>query len=166
MTNLAGRSIDAIITDPIYPEVDREYGGMTENHWHAMNAMMREFVAEAKRTLKLTGSMVVILQPSAEKVGKMRLWLRGFVAWARREWNLVQEPSRWAVDMLPLAGIWRGQGLIRLSTKWCVWLGRLDCYRKPGQRTADTLGSEFGPAPGGHPPSHGAEREDLGRFPC
>jgi hypothetical protein len=35
--------------------------------------------------------MVIILQPNSEQVGKMRLWLWDFVAWAGREWNLVQD---------------------------------------------------------------------------
>src|SRR5207248_1329083 len=125
MRKLAAGSIDAIITDPIYPEVSREYGRMPEKDWHAM---MREVVAQAKRILKPFGSMVVILQPNSEKVGKMRLWLWDFVAWAGREWNLVQDCYWWAVDMLPLGGIKRDQGLMRPSVKMCVWLGSPDCY--------------------------------------
>src|SRR5262249_22778262 len=76
MKKLAAKSIDAIITDPIYPEVSKEYGRLTEQDWHAM---MRVVVSEARRVLKPTGSMVVILQPNSEKVGKMRLWLWDFV---------------------------------------------------------------------------------------
>jgi hypothetical protein len=126
LKKIGSRSIDALITDPIYPEVDREYGRMSEKDWHAM---MREVVAEAKRILKPTGSMVVILLPNSEKVGKMRLWLWEFVAWAGREWNLVQDCWWWAVDVLPLGGIKRHQGLMRPSVKMCVWLGPPDCYR-------------------------------------
>ena len=43
MKKLASGSVDAIICDPIYPEVDREYGRMSEKDWHAM---MREVVAQ------------------------------------------------------------------------------------------------------------------------
>jgi DNA modification methylase len=126
MRKLASRSIDAIITDPIYPCVDREYGRMLEQDWHAM---MHVVVSEARRVLKPTGSMVVILQPNSEKVGKMRLWLWDFVAWAGREWNLLQDAWWWAVDAVPLGGIKRHQGLMRPSVKMCVWLGSPDCYR-------------------------------------
>ena len=65
-------SIDAIITDPIYPEVKREYGRISEADWHDL---MRTVVSESKRILKPTGSAVFILQPNYDKVGKMRLWL-------------------------------------------------------------------------------------------
>lgn len=129
LRKLSSRSIDAIITDPIYPEVNREYGRIIEKDWHAL---MWEVVAEAQRVLKPTGSMVVILQPNSEKLGKMRLWLWDFVAWAGREWNLVQDAWWWAVDMLPLGGIKRHQGLMRPSVKMCVWLGPPDCYRNQG----------------------------------
>jgi len=126
LKKIAAQSIDTIVTDPIYPEVYREYGRITEKEWHAL---MREVVSEARRVLKPSGSMVVILQPNSEKVGKMRLWLWEFVAWAGRDWNLVQDCWWWAVDMLPLGGIKREQGLMRLSVKMCVWLGPPDCYR-------------------------------------
>src|SRR5262249_1107337 len=114
LPRITSRSIDAIITDPIYPEVSREYGFIAEQDWHAL---MREVVNEARRVLKPSGSMVVILQPNAEKVGKMRLWVWDFVAWAGREWNLVQDAYWWAVDALPLGGIKREQGLMRPSVK-------------------------------------------------
>jgi hypothetical protein len=118
--------IDAIICDPIYPEVEREYGRLSEHDWHAM---MREVVAQARRVLKPKGSAVFILGPNSERVGKMRLWLWDFVAWAGREWNLVQDAWWWAVDQLPLGGIKRDQGLMRPAVKMCVWLGSPDCYR-------------------------------------
>jgi len=126
MRKLASGSIDAIITDPIYPEVDREYGRMSERDWHAL---MREVVAQARRVLKPKGSAVFVLGPNSERVGRMRLWLWDFVAWAGREWNLVQDCYWWAVDSLPLGGIKREQGLMRPSVKMCVWLGSPDCYR-------------------------------------
>jgi len=126
MRKLAAGSIDAIICDPIYPCVDREYGRMSEKDWHAM---MKEVIAQTRRVLKPEGSAVFILGPNSEKVGKMRLWLWDFVAWAGREWNLVQDCYWWAVDSLPLGGIKRHQGLMRPSVKMCVWLGQADCYR-------------------------------------
>jgi hypothetical protein len=73
--------------------------------------------------------MVFVLQPNSERVGKMRLWLWDFVAWAGREWNLVQDTWWWAVDAMPLGGIKRDLGLMRPSVKMCVWLGQPDCYR-------------------------------------
>ena len=129
MRKLASKSIDAIITDPIYPEVKREYGRISEKDWQAM---MRIVVAEAKRVLKPSGSMVVILQPNSERVGQMRLWLWDFVAWAGREMGLVQDCYWWAVDTMPLGGIRREQGMMRPSVKMCVWLGPPNCYRNQG----------------------------------
>ena len=90
---------------------------------------MKAVVTEGRRLLKPTGSMVVILQPNFEKVGKMRLWLWEFVAWAGREWNLVQDAYWWSYDAMPLSGTNRKQGLMRHSVKMCVWLGPANCYR-------------------------------------
>lgn len=119
-------SIDAIITDPIYPCVNREYGKISEADWHEL---MRTAVKECRRVLKPKGSAVFVLGPNSEKVGKMRLWLWEFMAWAGREWNLVQDCYWWAIDVLPLGGISRKQGLMRPSVKTCVWLGSPDCFR-------------------------------------
>ena len=41
MAEIADRSVDAIITDPPYPEVSRAYGRMTEAEW---DAMMRRLI--------------------------------------------------------------------------------------------------------------------------
>lgn len=137
------QSIDAIITDPIYPEVRREYGRISETDWHDL---MRDVIAESRRVLKPTGSMVVILQPNYEKIGKMRLWLWEFVVWAGREWNLVQDAWWWATDAMPLAGTHRTQGLMRQSVKMCVWLGAPDCYRNQDavlQKPSDALFADY-----------------------
>lgn len=126
LRKLADKSVDLILTDPPYPEIDREYGRMTEEAWHEL---MKTVVTEGRRVLKPTGSMVVILQPNFEKVGQMRLWLWEFVAWAGREWNLVQDVYWWSHDAMPLSGTNRKQGLLRQSVKMCVWLGPVNCYR-------------------------------------
>jgi len=129
LKKIATGSIDAIITDPIYPCVNREYGRIGEAEWHDL---MRTVVAECRRVLKPNGSAVFVLGPNSEKVGKMRLWLWEFMAWAGREWNLVQDCYWWAIDLMPLGGIGRHQGLMRPSVKTCVWLGAPDCFRNQG----------------------------------
>ena len=126
LKTLSDKSVDLILTDPPYPEIDREYGRMTEAEWHDL---MKTVVIEGRRILKPTGSMVVILQPNFEKVGKMRLWLWEFVAWAGRDWNLVQDAYWWAFDAMPLVWSSRKYGLMRQSVKMCVWLGPSNCYR-------------------------------------
>ncbi len=126
LTKIASKSIDAIITDPIYPEVYREYGRITEANWHSL---MRDVIAECRRVLKPTGSAVFILQPNYEKLGKMRLWLWEFVLRTAKEWNLVQDCYWWCIDAMPLAGTQRQHGLMRQSVKWCCWFGAPDCYR-------------------------------------
>lgn len=126
LKKLASQSIDLILTDPPYPEIDREYGRITENDWHDL---MKTVVTEGRRVLKPTGSMVVILQPNFNKVGKMRLWAWEFVVWAGREWNLIQDAYWWSYDAMPLSGTNRKQGLLRQSVKMCAWLGPPSCYR-------------------------------------
>ena len=126
LKKLKDKSVDLILTDPPYPEIDREYGRLTENEWHDL---MRTVVSEGRRILKPTGSMVIILQPNFEKVGKMRLWPWEFVVWAGREWNLVEDAYWWNFGMLPTFSANRKYGLMRPSVKMCVWLGPPDCYR-------------------------------------
>ena len=126
LKKIAKASIDAIICDPPYPEVNRAYGRMTEKDWHDM---MHKVVVESRRVLKPKGSAVFILQPNYETIGKMRTWLFEFVVWAAKEWNLVQDVWWWAIDAMPLAGANRKYGLMRQSVKMCVWLGSPDCSR-------------------------------------
>jgi len=127
LKKLPDKSVDLILTDPPYPEIDREYGRMTEADWHDL---MKTVVIEGRRVLKPTGSMMVILQPNFEKVGKMRLWLWEFMVWAGREWNLIQDAYWWSFGILPSACASRKIGLMRQSVKMCVWLGPANCYRK------------------------------------
>ena len=126
MRKLASQSVDAIITDPIYPEVNRQYGRINEAEWHSL---MKTVVGECRRLLKPEGSAVFIVQPNYDKIGKMRLWLWEFLLWAAKEWNLVQDVYWWAIDAMPLAGTNRKYGLLRQSVKTCIWLGSPDCYR-------------------------------------
>ena len=126
LNEIATSSIDAVISDPIYPEVNREYGRMSESDWHQM---MQKVVLECKRVLKPKGSAVFVLQPNFEKIGKMRIWLWEFLVWAAKEWNLVQDVHWWSIDAMPLAGASRKHGLMRQSVKMCIWLGPPECFR-------------------------------------
>jgi site-specific DNA-methyltransferase (adenine-specific) len=115
-------SIDAVVTDPPYPCIKREYGYWTEPEWFAL---MDPLVAECRRVLKPTGSAVFILQPNSEQFGRMRPWLYEFQAKWCREWGIVQDAYWWNYTAMP--GDYRG--LMRPSIKPCVWLGLPDCYR-------------------------------------
>ena len=126
LKKLTDQSVDLILTDPPYPEIDREYGRLTEEDWHEL---MKTVVKEGRRVLKPKGSMVIIMQPNFEKVGQMRLWLWEFLVWAGRHWNLVQDVYWWSFTALPSALANRKNGLMRHSVKMCVWLGEPNCYR-------------------------------------
>lgn len=126
MKALPDASIDAIITDPPYPEIDRHYGRLTEEEWHTL---MRGVVAECRRVLMPTGSAVFILQPNSEKIGRMRPWLWEFMAWTTREWNMVQDAYWWNTASPPNVHCQQIHGLMRGSVKPCVWLGPSNCYR-------------------------------------
>jgi len=164
LKKLDSASVDAVITDPPYPCIDRAYGRMTEAAWHEM---MRTVVLECRRVLKPKGSAVFILQPNSEKIGKMRPWIYEFVAWACREWNLVQDAYWWAINTLPLGG--RDVGLMRRSVKWLVWLGSPDCYRNQDKVLWDvsnctaTLQWEdrFRRRIGGHPSGHSVRWQQM-----
>lgn len=126
MRALPDASIDAIVSDPIYPEIDRHYGRISEADWHVL---MRAVVAEARRVLKPSGSAVFILQPNSERVGRMRPWLWEFMAWTAREWNQVQDAWWWNIAAQPTVHTHRSRGLMRPSVKPCVWLGEASCWR-------------------------------------
>ena len=114
LKNIASGSVDCILSDPIYPEIDRQYGRLTEEQWLDL---MKDVVRESRRVLKPKGSAVFIFQPNYDKIGKMRLWVWEFMVWAGREMGLIQDVYWWNIDALPLAGTNRKYGLLRHSVK-------------------------------------------------
>lgn len=127
MPGIEAGSVDFIFTDPPYPYIKREYGYWTEETWFPM---MQEVVRQGRRILKPHGSMVMVLQPNSEKVGKMRLWLWRLMLWCGEYWNIVQDAYWWNYATVP-GGLStpRSRGLLRQSLKVCLWLGDSDCYR-------------------------------------
>lgn len=125
LATLPVASVDAVITDPPYPEIDRPYGRWTEAEWWDL---MMGVCREVRRILKPTGSAVFILQPNSRKVGSMRGWLWRFMAWACDEWNMVQDAWWWNIAAIPEAHAIQGR-LMRPSLKACVWCGPPGCYR-------------------------------------
>jgi DNA modification methylase len=126
LASLADASVDAVVSDPPYAEIDRAYGRLSEADWHAL---MRQVVTECRRILRPHGSAVFILQPNSERVGRMRPWLWDFLSWASREWGVVQDVYWWNFTAPPNVHAHRTIGLLRPSVKTCVWLGPPDCYR-------------------------------------
>ena len=123
---LPSASFDAIITDPPYPGIKREYGYWEPDEWLGV---MRQLVPEVRRVLKPSGSCVMVLQPNSERVGRMRTWLWEFMAWVGKEWGIVQDAYWWNFTAPPTVHTHRTRGLMRGSVKPCVWLGDADCYR-------------------------------------
>jgi len=119
-------SIDAIITDPPYPCVIRDYGQWTIEQWFDL---MSPLLDEFKRVLTPTGSAVLILQPNSEHVGTMRSWLWEFLAYCCQSWNVIQDVYWWNYTAPPNVHTQRKHGLLRPSIKYCVWLGSPNCYR-------------------------------------
>ena len=117
---------DSVVTDPPYPEIDRDYGRLTEPEWHEL---MRDVVAGVRGNVKETGSAVFVLQPNSERVGRMRPWLWEFMAWTAREWNQIQDAWWWNHATPPTVHCHEKNGLMRPSMKACVWLGDPKCYR-------------------------------------
>lgn len=117
-------SVDAVITDPPYAEVDRDYGRLSEADWFDL---MMPVTDEIMRVVKPTGSAAIILQSNMEKVGKTRLWLWRYLLWAAEKYNLVQDLYWWNYTALPSSSA--TNGLTRGSIKPIIWLGAPDCYR-------------------------------------
>ncbi len=119
-------SVDAVVTDPPYPEIDRPYGRLTEPQWFDL---MRGVVPECMRALKPQGSAVFILQPNSERVGRMRTWLWEFMAWVGKEWGIIQDAWWWNPTSPPTIHVQRKRGGLRPSVKACVWVGPSDCFK-------------------------------------
>lgn len=119
-------SIDAVITDPPYPEIDREYGRLSEADWFGL---MRGVVRETRRILKPSGSAVFILQPNSRKAGSMRTWLWRFLLEIAEDWNLIQDVYWWNYTTIPIGSV-NTLDLLRPSVKYCIWAGSPDAYRQ------------------------------------
>jgi DNA modification methylase len=125
LPGISSASVDAVISDPPYPEIDRDYGRLTEAQWFDL---MNSVVEQCRRILKPSGSAVFVLQPNSEKAGRMRTWLWEFMARWGREWNMPQDVWWWNYAALPTE-MANHQGGLRASLKACVWLGSPDCFR-------------------------------------
>lgn len=134
LDTLPEASVDAVVCDPPYAEIDRDYGRMTEAEWEAF---AHALVRKSLRVLKPRGSAVFIVQPNSEHIGRMRAWVFRFLAWCAddlvRETSgcigMVQDAWWWNTTAPPTAHCQRVRGLMRPSVKPCVWVGPDDCYR-------------------------------------
>lgn len=108
LPTIASQSVDAVITDPPYPHIKRDYGKWTTEEWWEL--VVENVIPEVRRILKPTGSAVFILQPNSKHVGQMRGWLWEFMAWVCREWNIVQDAYWWNIAALPTTGASRRYG--------------------------------------------------------
>jgi len=126
MATLDAESVDAVVCDPPYAEIDRPYGRLTEPQWHDL---MDGVIEHVRRVLKPSGSAVFVIQPNSERVGRMRPWVFEFMAKWARQWNMVQDAWWWNFAAAPTVHCHRSRGLMRPSVKACVWLGDADCYR-------------------------------------
>lgn len=126
LPTLADGSIDAVVTDPPYACVQRNYGYWTEPEWHEY---IDGVMAEVQRIVTPEGSAMVLIQPNSERIGKLRTWVWDFASrWAKR-WGVVQD-AYWINDSaLPNAGANRKHGLMRGATKYCLWFGSPKCWR-------------------------------------
>ncbi len=122
-------SIDAVISDPPYAEINRKYGRLTEPQWHDL---MDGVVTESMRVLKPKGSAMFVLQPYYDCIGKMRLWVWEFLVRTAKKWNLIQNAYWHNPCATPTAGTNRVQGLMRPSVKYCLWFGDSSCNRYQG----------------------------------
>lgn len=126
LRDLPDRSVDACVTDPPYPEIDRDYGRLSEYAWHELIDVV---ILGIKRVLKHSGSAMLVLQPNSERVGQLRPWLWEFLAKWTRKWNMIQDVWWWNHTAPPTVHCQRRYGLMRPSLKVCAWFGAPDCYR-------------------------------------
>ena len=118
-------SVDAIITSPPYPRIDREYGRWTEAAWLTW---MRQVIRSADRLLKPRGSMLLVIGPNSRHIGSLAPWPFQFVLDVFAAGLNVVQDSYWVkANRLPQS--LAGAGLMRDAVEWCVWIGPPDCYR-------------------------------------
>lgn len=135
---LPDASVDAVVSDLPYAEIDRDYGRMTEAEWEEF---AHAVVRKSLRALKPRGSAVFIVQPNSERVGRMRAWCFRFLAWCADDLvretggrvGMVQDAWWWNTAATPTVHTHRDKGLMRPSIKPCVWLGASDCYRSQSE---------------------------------
>jgi hypothetical protein len=128
LRTLPDACVDAVVCDPPYAEIDRDYGRMTEPEWEAF---AHDLVRESLRVLKPRGSAVFIIQPNSERVGRMRPWAFRFLAWCADDLvretggrvGMVQDAWWWNTAAMPTVHCQRERGLMRQSVKPCVWVG-------------------------------------------
>ncbi len=134
LDTLPAESLDAVVCDPPYAEIDRDYGRMSEAEWETF---AHALVRKSLRVLKPRGSAVFIIQPNSERVGRMRAWVFRFLAWCAddlvRETNgrigMVQDAWWWNTAAMPTVHTHRERGLMRPSLKPCAWIGPENCHR-------------------------------------
>jgi DNA modification methylase len=127
MDKIPDQSVDAVITDPPYPCINRDYGYWTVDEWWTL--IVDGVIPQVRRILKPTGSAVFILQPNSEHVGQMRGWLWEFMAWVCREWNMIQDVWWWNPNASPGVHVHADIGLLRPSVKLCLWAGLSASFR-------------------------------------
>ena len=134
LDTLPDACIDAVVCDPPYAEIDRDYGRMSEAEWEVF---AHALVRKSLRVLKPQGSAVFIIQPNSERVGRMRAWAFRFLAWCAddlvRETSgrigMVQDAWWFNPAAMPTIHCNRDRGLMRPSVKPGVWVGPVDCFR-------------------------------------
>lgn len=126
LSRIDDSTVDALISDPPYPEVDRDYGRYSAEEWFQL---MEGVLRETRRILKPSGSAMFLLQPNSFTNGSMRPWLWQFLANLATRWNVIQDVYWWNYGAMPLSGTRRDVGLLRASLKYCVWVGPSNCYR-------------------------------------
>jgi hypothetical protein len=147
LDTLPTESIDAVVCDPPYAEIDRDYGRMTEAQWEEF---AHALVRKSLRVLKPRGSAVFIIQPNSERVGRMRAWVFRFLAWCADDLvretggrvGMVQDAWWFNPAAMPTIHCNRDRGLMRPSMKPCAWIGSEDCYRAQDEvlmRPAESL---------------------------
>lgn len=117
---------NAVICDPPYPEIERDYGRFSELDWRGL---MNDAMYDIRRIVGASGSAVFVLQPNSERVGSLRSWLWRFLAQWSDEWNMVQDVWWWNITAPPTVHCQRVNGLFRPSVKICAWFGDPKCYR-------------------------------------
>ena len=127
LKKLPDKSVDLILTDPPYPEIDREYGRLTEDEWHEL---MREVVTEGRRVLEAFG--VNGHHPAAQlREGRQDaavvVGIRG-LGGAR-----VESGAGRLLVVIRCDAFERNEAAVKVCcdhrSRSCVWLGAPNCYR-------------------------------------
>jgi len=126
MRGLPAGSVDCCITSPLYPEIKRSYGTMTEAEWLPF---MGEVMAQLRRVVKPSGSYWINIGPNSMPCTSRRSWPWRFVLNSMDSGHNLVRDCYWVKKDPAVTNGAGDKGLLRDAVEWLLWFADPECYR-------------------------------------